>query len=122
MSITKYLTQPITLYTDTDSDGKMCFLLLQKWCYENNISLKVVFPKCRTLVPASPNPIVLFKGFGDSSLDFELRVHLYNVDQRLSTISDINFAIDRAFREEGIEIPFPQRDLHVKTLPEGFSK
>ena len=71
---------------------------------------------------SSPNPIVLFKGFGDSSLDFELRVHLYNVDQRLSTISDINFAIDRAFREEGIEIPFPQRDLHVKTLPEGFTK
>jgi potassium efflux system protein len=67
----------------------------------------------------SPQPAVLFRGFGDSSLDFELRVHLYDVDRRLSTISDINFAIDRAFREEGVEIPFPQRDVHVKTLPEG---
>jgi small-conductance mechanosensitive channel len=66
----------------------------------------------------SPQPAVLFRGFGDSSLDFELRVHLYDVDRRLSTISDLNFAIDRAFREEGIEIPFPQRDVHVKTLPE----
>ena len=71
---------------------------------------------------SSPKPMVLFKGFGESSLDFELRVHLYDVDRRLSTISDINFAIDRAFREEGIEIPFPQRDLHVKSLPEDFSK
>jgi len=71
---------------------------------------------------SSPKPATLFKGFGESSLDFELRVHLYDVDRRLSTISDINFAIDRAFREEGIEIPFPQRDLHVKSLPEGFSK
>ena len=66
----------------------------------------------------SPKPAVLFRGFGDSSLDFELRVHLYEIDRRLSTISDINFAIDKAFREEGVEIPFPQRDVHVKTMPE----
>ena len=64
-----------------------------------------------------PKPIVLFRAFGDSSLNFELRVFLYNIDNRLSVISDINFAIDKAFREQGIEIPFPQRDLHVKTLP-----
>jgi len=70
----------------------------------------------------SPQPAVLFRGFGDSSLNFELRVHLYDVDRRLTTISDLNFAIDKAFREEGIEIPFPQRDVHVKTLPESKSE
>ena len=64
-----------------------------------------------------PKPKVLFRGFGDSSLDFELRVFLHNVDTRLSIISDINYAIDKAFREQGIEIPFPQRDLHVKSVP-----
>ena len=67
---------------------------------------------------SSPRPLILFRGFGDSSLDFELRVHLYDVDRRLSTISNLNFAIDKAFREEGIEIPFPQRDVHVKNLPD----
>ncbi|MCK4674648.1 MAG: mechanosensitive ion channel family protein, partial [Gammaproteobacteria bacterium] len=67
---------------------------------------------------SAPEPKVLFRGFGDSSLDFELRVFLYRVDSRLSVVSDINFAIDKAFREEEIEIPFPQRDLHVKSLPE----
>lgn len=66
---------------------------------------------------AVPKPLVLFREFGDSSLNFELRVFLHNVDSRLSIISEINFAIDKAFREEGIEIPFPQRDLHVKSLP-----
>jgi len=66
----------------------------------------------------SPKPLILFRGFGDSSLDFELRVHLYDVDRRLSTISNINFAIDKAFREEGIVIPFPQRDVHMKALPD----
>jgi small-conductance mechanosensitive channel len=68
-----------------------------------------------------PKPNVLFREFGDSSLNFELRVFLNNIDNRLSVISEINFAIDKAFKEEGIEIPFPQRDLHVKSLPDGFS-
>jgi len=69
-----------------------------------------------------PKPVVLFREFGDSSLNFELRVFLHNVDSRLSIVSDINFAIDKAFREEGIEIPFPQRDLHVKSLPDNLIK
>lgn len=67
-----------------------------------------------------PEPVVLFREFGDSSLNFELRVFLHNVDSRLRIISEINFAIDKAFREEGIEIPFPQRDLHVKSVPDNF--
>lgn len=58
---------------------------------------------------------VLFRAFGDSSLDFELRVHIHNIDRRLNVISDINFAIDKAFRENNVEIPFPQRDLHIRS-------
>lgn len=66
---------------------------------------------------SSPKPRVLFLGFGDSSLDFELRVFVYNIDERLGITSDLNFAIDKAFREAGIEIPFPQRDVHVRDWP-----
>lgn len=62
---------------------------------------------------SAPAPFVLFRQFGDSSLDFELRCHIRNIDNRLRVISDINFAIDKAFREEGITIPFPQRDVHL---------
>jgi potassium-dependent mechanosensitive channel len=58
-------------------------------------------------------PKVLFMDFGDSSLNFELRAFIKNIDERLQVASDINFAIDAAFREEGIEIPFPQRDIHL---------
>ncbi|MGD9386369.1 MAG: mechanosensitive ion channel, partial [Thioalkalispiraceae bacterium] len=66
---------------------------------------------------SSPEPVVLFLQFGNSSLDFELRCFILNVDSRLSVISDLNFAIDAGFRENNIEIPFPQRDLHVKHWP-----
>jgi small-conductance mechanosensitive channel len=65
-----------------------------------------------------PDPYVLFMGFGASSLDFELRCYLKDVDRRMRIISELNFAIDKAFREENIQIPFPQRDLHVKDWPE----
>jgi len=61
-------------------------------------------------------PRVLFRGFGDSSLNFELRCFIRNVDQRLATLSDLNFAIEKALREANIQIPFPQRDLHLRSV------
>ncbi|HEY9198228.1 MAG TPA: mechanosensitive ion channel domain-containing protein, partial [Gammaproteobacteria bacterium] len=69
-----------------------------------------------------PAPKVLFMGFGDSSLNFELRCFVRNVDDRLQVISDMNYAIEAAFRAEGIEIPFPQRDVHVRNWPKGFGE
>lgn len=54
-------------------------------------------------------PKVLFREFGDSSLNFELRCFIYDIDQRLNVVSELNYAIIKAFREENIEIPFPQR-------------
>jgi small-conductance mechanosensitive channel/predicted nucleic acid-binding Zn-ribbon protein len=63
-----------------------------------------------------PAPSPLFSGFGDSSLDFELRVWISNVRDRLRVRSEICQFIDRRFREEGVEIPFPQRDLHLRSV------
>ena len=65
-------------------------------------------------LPHAPNPRVLFLAFGDSSLNFELRCHIEQINERLWVLSDMNFAIDKAFRKHGIEIPFPQRDLHIR--------
>lgn len=66
---------------------------------------------------AKLEPKVLFIGFGDSSLNFELRAFIVNIDSHLNVVSDLNFAIDRKFREHGIEIPFPKRDLYIKEMP-----
>ena len=57
---------------------------------------------------------MIFKAFGDSSLNFELRVYARDTDYYLTLISDLHFAIDKAFREQKVEIPFPQRDLHLR--------
>ena len=66
----------------------------------------------------APSPRALFMGFGDSSLDFELRVRIKRIERRFSVTSDLNFEIDRAFRDANISIPFPQRDLHIVSYPE----
>jgi small-conductance mechanosensitive channel len=62
-----------------------------------------------------PPPLVRFDDFGESSLDFTLLVWLDNPHGESLIASDLRFAIDQRFREAGIEIPFPQRDLHLKS-------
>ena len=61
-----------------------------------------------------PAPAVIFMGFGDSALSFELRLYLKDVNFFLSAKSEINFAIAERFDEEGISIPFPQRDVWIR--------
>ncbi|WP_300541786.1 mechanosensitive ion channel domain-containing protein [Maricaulis sp.] len=63
-----------------------------------------------------PEPLCFLLNFGESSVDFTLLFWVGNVvDGRWAPQSDVMFAIWRKFREHGIEIPFPQRDLHIKS-------
>ncbi|MGB9340513.1 MAG: mechanosensitive ion channel domain-containing protein, partial [Polyangiales bacterium] len=63
-----------------------------------------------------PRPHVFFIAFGDSSLSFELRVFVRSAEQLFAARHDLNMGIDKAFRDAGIEIAFPQRDLHLRSL------
>ena len=66
---------------------------------------------------ASP-PKALFMGFGDSSLEFELRVRILDIKKRYDVLSELNLGVNDAFIKEAIEIPFPQRDIHIKDWSE----
>jgi potassium efflux system protein len=70
------------------------------------------------LVLDDPEPRVYFVGFGESSLDFNLYVHSRQLADRLPLMHAVHEAILRALRENGIEIPFPQRDLHIRSTVE----
>jgi potassium-dependent mechanosensitive channel len=64
----------------------------------------------------NPEPSPLFIEFGPSSLNFELRAWVGKPQHRLRVKSDLLMEIDRKFREAGVEIPFPQRDLHLRSI------
>ena len=66
-----------------------------------------------SFVMKSPVPEVLFLNLGESSLDFKLRVWLPDADDFLTVKSQLYHEILKRFREKGIAIPFPQRDLHL---------
>ncbi len=67
-------------------------------------------------VLSEPVPWAMFAGFGESSLDFELRAWVGSIDSRFKVKSDLGKAIDLRFKEEGVEIPFPQQDLHLRSV------
>lgn len=64
-----------------------------------------------------PAPDAPFLSFGESTLNFELRVFVEQPSHSIPTRNDLHFAIDDAFRKAGIEISFHQRDIHLRSLP-----
>ena len=82
------------------SDTELAEKLLLKVLKENPLVLK------------DPKPSAYFLGFGDNSLNFELRLYINNIDNRLPVQHELHKAIDREFRKAGIVISFPQHDVH----------
>lgn len=66
-----------------------------------------------------PAPTALFLGFGESSLDFSLRAWTAQSTNYRRVRSELTLAVNAAIVEAGIEIPFPQRDLHVRSAESG---
>jgi potassium efflux system protein len=81
----------------------------------------------RRVVQAHPNVLadpparILFVAFGESSLNFELRAYVGSIDHYLSTIDELHQSIDQAFRKAAIEIAFPQRDIHVRSIRDALT-
>ncbi len=73
------------------------------------------------LVLAYPEPAVFFLDFGDSALQFRLDVYLSDIGNGFRVRSELRFEILRRFRDAGVEIPFPQRDLNIRSSDEMIS-
>lgn len=70
-------------------------------------------------VTEDPKAFVTFEGFGDSALTIILRCYLASLDHRIRTIHELHTEIHRRFNEEGLEIAFPQMDLHLRSVDPG---
>lgn len=74
-----------------------------------------------SMVSKNPEPVVQFINFGNSSLDFKIHFYSSNLFRIENVKSEIRYTIDEKFREHGITIPFPQRDLWIKQWPNNQS-
>ena len=98
---------PVTVAYGTDA--RLVERLLLEVAGENENVLK------------KPSPRVVFWAFGDSALEFQLRVWTSRMLHRRGVFfGQLNLAIYEKFQQHGIRIPFPQRDLHLKTTPPGW--
>lgn len=94
----------VTVGISHDADVEQAETILRRIARENEHVL------------ADPAPMVSFNGFGDSMLNFELRVYCDSVDAASPLQHSLNMAIHKAFREAGIAIAHPQRDIHIRSV------
>lgn len=80
------------------------------------IELLSEIPKKYDLILVDPPPRAIFKAFGENSLDFELRLWVHDDSNWVPLRSEVIMAIHDGFVEAGIEMPFPQRDLHIRSI------
>ena len=114
------ITNQVTNWTRSDRLARIRIPIGVAYGSDVTLVMKILL-ECveeNPLVMRSPASKVYFIGFGESSLDFQLRVYLSDIDNWYTVQSELLQEIDRKFRLEGVEIPFPQRDLHVRSVDE----
>lgn len=112
------ITRPVTNYMFSD---KLCRIncevsisygtdvLLVK-----NVLLEIANQNEEVIKTGRNKPVVFFKSFDENAILFELSCLIRDVNNKTAVHSDLNFAIEQAFRENSIEMPFPQREIHLK--------
>ena len=112
----KFITDDVMNWTLTDRLSRLVFPIGIAYGSDTKLAERTLLKVAREhpLVMNDPEPNVLFKSFGNSTLDFELRVVIPTRERFVEVQHELNMAIDDAFREQGIEIAFPQQDVNVK--------
>jgi small-conductance mechanosensitive channel len=115
---TKFIDSPVTNWTY--GDPRVRFRIPVGVAYGSDVNkvreALIAAGKSNPHVLHDPAPSVFLTQFGDSALNFELVVWSSEMSHRPRRFtSDLNFAIEEKLREAGIEIPFPQRDLHIRS-------
>ncbi|MEM9263126.1 MAG: mechanosensitive ion channel domain-containing protein, partial [Pseudomonadota bacterium] len=111
------ISNAVTNWTHKNKQGRVIISVGVSYDTDPDLVIKLLEEVARDthILLAYPAPYVYFVGFGDSSLDFELRGLIRDVNSGLSAKTGLRVAIFKKLKDAGIEIPFPQRDLNIRT-------
>ncbi len=113
-----FITGAVTNMTLSSKIGRLIIPIGVAYGSDIDETRKILLEAAETQdgVLTRPEPTVLFMGLGDSALDFEVRCYLKDVNALLGTRSEMLTKIYRDLNTAGIEIPFPQRDIHLRDI------
>ena len=111
------ISNAVTNWTHKDKIGRLTIPVGISYSLDPEIAIKLleeVAAECKDIMKY-PAAYVYFADFGDSSLNLQLRCYIRNVEQTLTVRTKLRVAIWKKFHENDVEIPFPQRDLHLRS-------
>lgn len=114
----EFITGPVVNWTLTDSITRITIPVGVAYGSDTDLARKIledVAKRCPHVL-AEPAPNAVFHGFGDSALNLTLRIHVGNRDLWAEIMNELHTNIAGEFRRAGIEIAFPQRDLHIRSI------
>ena len=114
----KFITEDVINWTLSDSVTRVCCPVGIAYRCDPALARSVLVDVARQHpeVLDDPEPSAVFLGFGDSTLNLELRVFIIGREQIAQVKDELNLAINTAFRNANLEIAFPQRDLHIRSI------
>lgn len=115
-----FITGRLINWTLTDAINRIQFTVGIAYGSDVDRAKKIIFDICaqHPAIIADPPTSITFEEFADNSLNLVVRTFLAQIDGRLAVIDSLHSQINKAFNEAGIEISFPQRDLHLRTIDE----
>jgi potassium efflux system protein len=118
-----FITERVVNWTLSDPITRIVIPVGVAYGSDTTLTHKVILDTIRAnpMVLSEPEPRVFFVGLGESSLNFNVYVFVNELANRLPLTHEVLMAIERALREHGIQIPFPQRDIHVRSIPQAWT-
>ena len=118
-----FITSPLVNWTLSDTITRVEITVGIAYGSDVELAHKVMLDTVLStpLILTDPAPSVFIAGFGENSLTFSIRIFVSELSNRLPVTHDLYMRLEKALREHKIEIPFPQRDIHIRSVAQEFA-